>query len=70
MNKQKQVQRRVLAYKDVPSGSVFRVLKEGGFSAREGLFTKVSNSHSSGPKGDAIFALSDVVRVVSFPKDA
>ena len=58
--------RRVRAYKDVPNGSTFVVLKEIGFDTREGEFTKVGNSHATCPEGDVIFALSDVVRVTSF----
>lgn len=64
------VRRRVIPYKDAPAGAVFKVLKEQGFPARPGLFTKMGNSHATGLNGDSIFALSDVVRVVKFPDEA
>lgn len=66
----KNKQRRILPYREVPNGSLFKVLKEGGFSPREGVFEKVGDSHATSSKGDAIFALADMVCVLRFPEES
>ena len=54
----------VVTYREVPNGAAFRVLKEGSFPPRPGVFVKVGNSHAVKNGQDAIFALSDVVRII------
>jgi hypothetical protein len=62
-----------MEFKEVPNRAVFRILKENGHAKpRDGVFVKVGNSHSRAYSAskEIILGLSDVVRVIHFPKSS
>lgn len=63
---------RVRAFRDIPAGTVFRVLKEQNRpTTAKGMFIKLGAGVSRAYKGEEeiILSLSDVVDVVSFPRE-
>jgi hypothetical protein len=72
---------RIRLFKDIPNGTVFKVMKENGrhvpgrpdkpAAPAVGWYLKVSNARSQryGKTADIILGLRDVVQVVAFPSE-